>query len=119
MSLASRTIVIYKDGDGRELTVGRMFRNHSMITGLGPPMLRRRLMAAGQPYAAAPQHTPLFLHDDVDGPDVPGVAGLCVIEDRNPHVELAAGDKVLIVFAACLELATYNQSPVSILPMGS
>src|SRR5215210_5047288 len=44
------------------------------------------------------------VHDDFHGPHVAGVAGLVVVEDRDPHEQVLAGDEVDIVLAAGREI---------------
>jgi hypothetical protein len=77
-------------------------RQHLEVDGFARPPV----MPAARP---ATQVIALFPHNNVDGPYVPSVAGLRVIENRNPHVEIVARNKVLIVFAACLEVTDYDR----------
>src|SRR5437879_1808950 len=48
--------------------------------------------------------------------DRTGVARLSVVEHRDPHVERAAGDEVLVVLAAGRKIAARDERPMAVLP---
>ena len=59
---------------------------------------------------------PSFLHNDPHGANVARVADLCVVEHVYPHVKIAPGNEIVIVFAAGSQRPHRFEVPVAIAP---